>query len=196
MCTLFAYGHRLRVLLVTVLDDGDAALGRIARIINFSETLISKTADLRPLVGPDSVGLHEAAGGMGAVGGKLQKTILFCRSTTLAPISKPSRMSRQISGSFKGGMTFAKQYCYLSIGRTAANFRWGRAAKPGFWAENARKAGFAMFWAGWHFMASPVARECHLQNSARRLIFPVSSSGGGLPGRLDLERDSRRSLFL
>jgi hypothetical protein len=106
-------------------DDGDAAVGRIKRIINFQETLISKAADLRPLVGPDSIGLHEAAGGMGAVGGKLQKTILFCRSSTLIPISRPSRMSLQVSGSFKGGMTFAKQYCYLSIGRTAANFRWG-----------------------------------------------------------------------
>ena len=40
-----------------------------------------------------------------------------------------------------------------------------------------------------------MARECHLQNPASSLIFQVSSSGGGLPGRLDLERDSRRSLF-
>ena len=46
------------------------------------------------------------------------------------------------------------------------------------------------------FGAVQLARECHLQNSAWRLICQVSSSGGGLPGRLDLERDSRRSLFL
>src|ERR1700733_8729595 len=40
-----------------------------------------------------------------------------------------------------------------------------------------------------------VARECHLQNPASPLFSEVSSSGGGLPGRLDLERDLRRSLF-
>jgi hypothetical protein len=48
---------------------------------------------------------------------------------------------------------------------------------------------------GWHFRDSGIARECHLQNSASRLFSLVSSSGGGLPGRLGLERDSRRSLF-
>jgi hypothetical protein len=158
--------------------------------------LISKAADLRPLVGPDSLGLHEAAGGMGAVGGKLQKTILFCRSSTLTPISRPSRMSRQISGSLEGRHEVCERVLLFIHRQDGRLLQMGRAAKPGFWAENARKAGFAMFWAGWHFRASPVARECHLQNSARRLIFPVSSSGGGLPGRLDLERDSRRSLFL
>ncbi len=41
-----------------------------------------------------------------------------------------------------------------------------------------------------------MARECHLQNPAPDLVSQLSSSGGGLPGRLDLERDSRRSLFL
>jgi len=96
----------------------------------------------------------------------------------------------------KGSMAFAKEYCCLSIGRRAANFRSAGAGEPGLLAEDGRKVGFARFWSGWHFRASPMARECHLQNSAWRLIFLVSSSGGGLPGRLDLERDSRRSLFL
>src|ERR1700691_1002777 len=34
-----------------------------------------------------------------------------------------------------------------------------------------------------------------MQNPASALLSQVSSSGGGLPGRLDLERDSRRSYF-
>src|SRR5580704_13642205 len=33
-----------------------------------------------------------------------------------------------------------------------------------------------------------LAPECHLQTSSPGLISVVSSSGGGLPGRLDLER--------
>src|ERR1039458_7695597 len=43
---------------------------------------------------------------------------------------------------------------------------------------------------------SALAPACYLQNSLSHLFSQVSSSGGGLPGRLDLERDSRRSLFL
>jgi len=40
-----------------------------------------------------------------------------------------------------------------------------------------------------------MARGCYLQNFLPDLFSQVSSSGGGLPGRLDLERDSGRSLF-
>jgi hypothetical protein len=41
-----------------------------------------------------------------------------------------------------------------------------------------------------------MARKCHLQALFTRLSSPVSSSGGGLPGRPGLERVSGRSLFL
>jgi hypothetical protein len=41
-----------------------------------------------------------------------------------------------------------------------------------------------------------LAPLCYLQNFNSHLLSQVSSSGGGLPGRLDLERDSSRPLFL
>ncbi len=40
-----------------------------------------------------------------------------------------------------------------------------------------------------------IARECHLQIPGSRLISWMSSSGGGLPGRLDLERDRGARYF-
>jgi hypothetical protein len=58
------------------------------------------------------------------------------------------------------------------------------------------KSGFATAYAGWHFSGSRLARRCHLQTPPSSLFSLVSSSGGGLPGRLGLERDLRRSLFL
>src|SRR6202167_2226852 len=45
-------------------------------------------------------------------------------------------------------------------------------------------------------LGDEVARECHLQNPASPLFSEVSSSGGGLPGRLDLERDSGALVIL
>jgi len=45
-------------------------------------------------------------------------------------------------------------------------------------------------------LGNEVARECHLQNPASPLFCEVSSSGGGLPGRLDLERDSGALVIL
>src|SRR4051812_31428885 len=41
-----------------------------------------------------------------------------------------------------------------------------------------------------------MARKCYRQNLAAVLFSLVSSSGGGLPGRPELERVSGRSLFL
>jgi hypothetical protein len=45
-------------------------------------------------------------------------------------------------------------------------------------------------------LGNGVARECHLQNPASPLFSELSSSGGGLPGRLDLERDSGALVIL
>src|ERR1700691_3842446 len=45
-------------------------------------------------------------------------------------------------------------------------------------------------------LGNEVAREGHLQNPASPLFSEVSSSGGGLPGRLDLERDSGALVIL
>ena len=58
-----------------------------------------------------------------------------------------------------------------------------------FFAKAALKAGIAIGWAAWHFQGRGVARECHMQDSVEHLTSQVSSSGGGLPGRLDLNRD-------
>ena len=51
-------------------DERDAAIGGVERGIGLAETLVGKAADLRDLVGANSVGLHDAAGGVGAIGGE------------------------------------------------------------------------------------------------------------------------------
>jgi hypothetical protein len=51
-------------------DQRDAAVGRVERGIGLAESLVGKAADLGDLVGADSIGLHDAAGGVGAVGGE------------------------------------------------------------------------------------------------------------------------------
>ena len=48
---------------------------------------------------------------------------------------------------------------------------------------------------GWHFRGRH-GSVVPLAESVRSLFFSVSSSGGGLPGRLGLERVPGRSLFL
>src|SRR5437899_2487102 len=52
-------------------DQGDAAVGGIERGVPFAEPLIGKAADLGDLIKADALGLHEAAGGVGAIRGKL-----------------------------------------------------------------------------------------------------------------------------
>ena len=56
-------------------DERDAAVGGVEWIVEFAETLIGKSADLGDLVRPDAVGLHEAAGGVGAVAGEFPVTV-------------------------------------------------------------------------------------------------------------------------
>jgi hypothetical protein len=71
---------RLRFLLwltfiVTVLDDvlnhdGHAPAGRVERGVWLPEALVGEAANLSDLIGANSIGLHDAAGCVGAVGGK------------------------------------------------------------------------------------------------------------------------------
>jgi hypothetical protein len=48
-------------------DDGDAAIGRVAGVVAFPETLVGEAADLGDLIATDAVGLHDAAGRVGTV---------------------------------------------------------------------------------------------------------------------------------
>ena len=51
-------------------DDGDAPVGRVERGVWLPEALVGEAANLRDLIGTNSVGLDDAAGRVGAVGGK------------------------------------------------------------------------------------------------------------------------------
>jgi hypothetical protein len=86
---------------------------------------------------------------------------------------------------------------HLSIGRSYQNFRreeedrneaqsLGRRTSKTATLEGIRD--IALWSRG-------MARRCHLQNPAQELFSGLSSSGGGLPGRPDLEREAGRSLF-
>jgi hypothetical protein len=44
-------------------------------------------------------------------------------------------------------------------------------------------------------LSQGMAPECHFENSVESIGSPVSSSGGGLPGRPDLAKRSGRSSF-
>src|SRR5579863_1567264 len=50
-------------------DERDSPVGRCQRIFRDSESLVSIASDLSNLIVPDAALLHEAAGGVGAVGG-------------------------------------------------------------------------------------------------------------------------------
>src|SRR5712691_4713656 len=65
------FGIFFFVVLHDVLDDErDAAVGWVEGGVRLAQTLVGKSADLGHLVGPDSVGLHDAAGGVRAIGRK------------------------------------------------------------------------------------------------------------------------------
>jgi hypothetical protein len=69
------WGGGLRVFLVVIFHDvlhdkGDAAVGSVEWIVEFAEALIGESTDLSDLARSESFGLHEAAGGVGAVGRK------------------------------------------------------------------------------------------------------------------------------
>lgn len=52
-----------------ILDNQrDATVGWIERVAGFLQVLVGETANLRDLILPDAMSLHEAAGGIGAVG--------------------------------------------------------------------------------------------------------------------------------
>src|ERR1019366_136225 len=72
---LFAGGRSGIVVVIIIFydvlhDQRDAAVGRVERGVGLAETLVGKAADLSDLVGAHSIGLHDAAGRVGAVGGK------------------------------------------------------------------------------------------------------------------------------
>src|ERR1039458_5421277 len=72
---LFAGGRSGIVVVIIIFydvlhDQRDAAVGRVERGVGLAETLVGKAADLSDLVGAHSIGLHDAAGPVGAVGGK------------------------------------------------------------------------------------------------------------------------------
>src|SRR5579863_115122 len=67
-------GGGLGVFLITVFhdvlhDERDTTVGWVERGVRLAQTLVGKSADLRHLAGPDSVGLHNASGRVGAIGG-------------------------------------------------------------------------------------------------------------------------------
>src|ERR1700685_3240705 len=71
-----ALGGGLGIFVVAVFDDvlhdeGDAAVGGVERGIRVTGTLIRESTDLSDLGRPDSVGLHNATSGVGAIGRKL-----------------------------------------------------------------------------------------------------------------------------
>jgi len=51
-------------------DQGNAAIGRIQRLVFLAQPLIREAAHLRDLISPDSVLHHQAARGIGAVSGE------------------------------------------------------------------------------------------------------------------------------
>ncbi len=62
---------------------------------------------------------------------------------------------------------------------------WKKLAKRHKFQRDTR---YGTFWVD-------IARKCHRQEETRVLFSWVSSSGGGLPGRPELERVPGRSLF-
>src|ERR1700722_5453001 len=120
----------------------------------------------------------------------LQKTIFFCRSSTLTPICKPSSMSRQISGSSKADMA-SQEPADSSIGGKLTQLqRW----RIGFFFKNPQSS-FAPAPVEIALSGQAIGTGEPFANFCAGFILQVSSSGGGLPARLDLERDSGRSLF-
>src|SRR5271170_2600354 len=57
-------------------DERNATVGGVEWIVGFAEMLIGESADLGDLVRPDAAGLHEAAGGVGAVGGEFPVAVV------------------------------------------------------------------------------------------------------------------------
>jgi len=51
-------------------DDGDAPIGRVQRGVWFPKALVGEAANLSDLIGANSMGLHDAACGIGAVRGE------------------------------------------------------------------------------------------------------------------------------
>ena len=49
-------------------DERDAPVGRVERRFRLAESLIGEAADLNDLVGANTIGLHDAASGVGAIG--------------------------------------------------------------------------------------------------------------------------------
>src|SRR5690349_17377821 len=79
---------RAGLLVVTVFldvlhDERDAAVGRVERCFRLAEPLIGEAADLNDLVGAHSIGLHDAASGIGAIGREFPVSISRRRSIGL-----------------------------------------------------------------------------------------------------------------
>lgn len=51
-------------------DDRDSAVGGIERGVRFPKALVGEAANLSDLIGANSIGLHDAAGSVGAVRGE------------------------------------------------------------------------------------------------------------------------------
>jgi len=70
----FAARRSLRIIVIilddVLNDDGYAPVGRVERGVGFPETLVGEAANLSDLIGVDPIGLHDAACGIGAVGGE------------------------------------------------------------------------------------------------------------------------------
>lgn len=70
----FAAGRLLQIIVIILYDvlhnDGDAPVSRVERGVWFPETLVGEAANLSDLIGVDSIGLHDAACGIGGVGGE------------------------------------------------------------------------------------------------------------------------------
>src|SRR5579872_5309924 len=86
---LFFTGRRRTGLLVLIIfldvlhDERDVSVGRIERRFRLAESLIGEAADLNDLVGAHSIGLHDAASGIGAIGREFPVPISSRRSIGL-----------------------------------------------------------------------------------------------------------------
>jgi hypothetical protein len=71
----FAAGKSIRIIVIVpydvLHDDRDAAVSGIQRSIGVAKTLVGEAADLGDLIGANSMGLHDAACSVGAIGGEL-----------------------------------------------------------------------------------------------------------------------------
>jgi hypothetical protein len=63
-------------------DERDSTVGGVELVLFFAEALIGESTDLRDLIVPNSMSLHQAPGGIGAVLKVAADGFLTCESPT------------------------------------------------------------------------------------------------------------------